>query len=87
MTKQELIKEVSRETKLDQETVSKVFEQIVDSIKGNVSFGREVTIRLFGTFKPHTRKSKTVFDFKNGQTIKMDDKRVVKFIPSKDWQL
>ena len=81
MTKYELIKAVSINAKVDEETASKVIEETFQTIASVLEKGDRIQIPFFGIFETRIRKGKTTK--LNGKEIKVPSKRVVFFQPSK----
>ena len=50
MTKLEIIKSVAKQTGVDKETVSRVIDMYVETVKDSLIRGENVNFRNFGTF-------------------------------------
>ena len=59
--------------------ISAVFSTIVDSCRNN----DEVSIREFGTFRPHVRPARAGRNPRTGETQHFPAKRVLQFRPSR----
>ena len=59
MTKQELVRAISRETGIDQPTALASVEALMDIIKETMANGENVYLRGFGTFNLKKRAEKT----------------------------
>jgi len=81
MTKYELVKAVSINTKVDEETTSKIIEETFQTIASVLEKGDRIQIPFFGTFYTKTRNGRTTK--LNGKQIKIPSKRVVAFQVSK----
>lgn len=69
MNKTELIKSVSKSTKVDEGTVRIVFNGIIDTIKRSLWIGINVSIKDFLTFKLEVRKEAKKRDFKKNEEL------------------
>ena len=83
MTKEELVKKISKETGLDKTVVSTVVEHMMTGIKGSLINDRPVYLRGFGTFKNITRRQKTARDIGRHTTILVPEHKVPCFKPCK----
>ena len=82
MNKQDLIQEVANvvETKKQaQEAVDRLFTAIQEALAG----GSTVSIAGFGSFKVQQRKARTGRNPQTGEEIRIEAKRVPKFVPGK----
>ncbi len=91
MTKDELINAVHDSLRtthcrhLGKDEIKTVVEHTLDTIKGTVHEGEDVTLRGFGYFKAKQRKAKTARNISAGTTIELPARKVVAFKPSKDF--
>jgi len=82
MTKQDLVEEVAKKTKLPKSEVSTVVNAVVDTITEVLSKkggDNSVVLTGFGTFTVSKRKARTGRNPKTGETIKIAAKRVPRF--------
>ncbi|MDD3735182.1 MAG: HU family DNA-binding protein [Candidatus Pacebacteria bacterium] len=82
MTKQDLVEEVAKKTKLPKSEVSTVVNAVVDTITEVLSKkggDNSVVLTGFGTFTVSKRKARTGRNPKTGETIKIAATRVPRF--------
>lgn len=87
MTKQDLIKEVARETGVPATEVQPIVEATIASIKGFVQDGEAVYLRGFGTFQPKKRAEKKARNITAGTTVIVPAHEVAHFKPSKSFTI
>lgn len=81
MNKSELVQEVTQSmngSKRANEVVDKIINSIFESLKK----GEPVYLKGFGSFKVTTRQARQGINPRTGETIQIDAKKVVKFLPS-----
>ena len=83
MNKRELVLTVAKETGLNKRDVEKVIKALVDSIESSLVKGNKVILVGFGTFSVAKRKSRIIRNPKTGETIKIPDRKIPKFVASK----
>lgn len=86
MTKAEIVKEVSRSTGIDRETVAAVVESTMETIKGSVIQGKPVYLRGFGTFGIKHRAAKPARNITANTTILIPESDVPVFKPCKGFK-
>jgi DNA-binding protein HU-beta len=86
MTRAELKEEISQETNLEIIKVSVITESFFEIIKQEVSQGKRVTFKGFGTFFPKKRAAKKVQLIKEKKTISLSEHFIPAFIPSESFQ-
>ena len=81
MTKIEIVKEVSKSTGIEANTVMAVVEGFMTAVKGSMAKGENVYLRGFGTFEVKTRKSKTGRNITKNTTVIIPKHKVPTFKP------
>ena len=71
MTKQELIKQIARETGIEATTVSAVVEGIMEEVRAAQIRKENVFLRGFGTFLIKHRREKTARNITKNTTLKI----------------
>jgi len=82
MTKQDLVEEVARKTKLPKSEVSTVLNSVIDTVSEVLSKkggDNSVVLTGFGTFTVSKRKARTGRNPRTGATIKIAAARVPRF--------
>ena len=79
MYKTELIRRVSRETRLSQKIVSDVIEASHRLIEQTLREGNSVTFPGFGTFLTREKKEGQVTDVRTGELVTYEARRVAAF--------
>lgn len=87
MTKQDLIKEVARDTGVPATEVQPIVEATIASIKGFVQDGEAVYLRGFGTFKPKHRAEKKARNITTGAAVIVAAHEIAHFKPSKSFTI
>ena len=83
MNKRELVLTVAKETGLNKRDVERVIKALVDLIESSLVKGNKVILVGFGTFSVAKRKSRIIRNPKTGETIKIPDRKIPKFVASK----
>ena len=86
MTKEEIVKEISLATGIEQDTVARVIGSFMSTVKETMAEGHPVTLRGFGTFTIRTRAERMGRNISKGESVLIPAHKVVKFIPSKDFR-
>lgn len=86
MNKQELVKEISKKTKVSQKATAGVIAAIVDTIEKNVANGQKITLVGFGTFESRKRAARTGRNPQTGATLKIAAKKVPAFSAGKKFK-
>ncbi len=86
MNKEELVKEISKKTKLSQKSVSEILNVTIETIEKNVSKGQRVTLVGFGTFESRKRAARTGRNPQTGAEIKIPAKKVPAFSAGKKFK-
>ncbi len=85
MTKQELAKEISIRTGVDQPTVMACVEGLMASIKDTLSNGEPVFLRGFGSFILKQRAEKTARNISKNTTLVIPAHNIPAFKPCKEF--
>lgn len=85
MTKLEIIKSVSKQTGVDRETVSRIIDTYVDTIKDSLISGESVNFRNFGTFYLKHRAAKTARNIAKNTTMIIPEHNIAAFKPAKEF--
>ena len=86
MTKAELISEVAIATGYDKATVSVIAEALLSSVKVNMSKGKNVYIRTFGSFVLRGRKEKVARDITKRTSVYVPAHSVPVFKPAAEFR-
>ena len=86
MTKAEIVKEVSKNTGIENVTVSAVVEGFMTTVKGALAKDENVYFRGFGTFEVKTRKAKTGRNITKNTTVVIPEHQVPTFKPCPDFK-
>ncbi len=86
MNKEELVKEVSKKTKVSQKATAGILSAVLDTIEKTVSKGKKVTLVGFGTFESRKRAARTGRNPQTGATLKIAAKKVPAFSAGKKFK-
>ena len=86
MNKEELVKEIAKNTKLSQKDAGEALEATMATIQTAVSKGQKVTLVGFGTFEPRKRAARTGRNPQTGAAIKIAAKTVPAFSAGKKFK-
>ena len=86
MNKEELVKEISKKTKLSQKQVADVLVLTLETIQKSVSKGKKVTLVGFGTFESRKRAARTGRNPQTGKELKIPAKTVPAFSAGKKFK-
>ena len=78
MNKEELVKEISKKSKVSQKAAAAILSATLDTIEKTVSKGKKVTLVGFGTFESRKRAARTGRNPQTGATLKIAAKKVVR---------
>lgn len=81
MNKRELIKIVSKKTKLPEKQVKQIIDLFLNTITDSVRKGDNVIIQRFGTFRAVVLKEKIARNPQTGEKIKVPTYRTLRFKP------
>ena len=86
MTKAEIVKEVSKSTGIEANTVMAVVEGFMEAVKGSLAKENNVYLRGFGTFEVKIRKAKTGRNITKNTTVIIPEHKVPTFKPCPDFK-
>ena len=86
MNKEELVKEVSKKSKVSQRAAADVIAAALDTIEKAVAKGKKVTLVGFGTFEPRKRAARKGRNPQTGKEIKIAAKTVPAFSAGKKFK-
>ena len=86
MTKADIVKEVSKSTGIEANTVMAVVEGFMEAVKGSLAKENNVYLRGFGTFEVKTRKQKTARNIAKNTTVVIPEHKVPAFKPCEDFK-
>ncbi|MBR1461368.1 HU family DNA-binding protein [bacterium] len=86
MNKEELVKEVSKKSKVSQKAVASILSATLETIEKTVSKGKKVTLVGFGTFESRKRAARTGRNPQTGATLKIAAKKVPAFSAGKKFK-
>ena len=86
MNKEELVKEISKKSKVSQKVAGDVLAAILETVEKTVSKGKKVTLVGFGTFEPRKRSARTGRNPQTGASIKIAAKTVPAFSAGKKFK-
>ena len=85
MTKTDIIKSVAKQTGVDRETVTRIIESYVDTVKETLIEGESINFRNFGTFYLKRRAPQTGRNLMTNTTILIPAHKVAMFKPAKEF--
>ena len=83
MTKNDLVKEVSKNTGFTNVEVELVLDNIINSIKTSLSKGEKVDMRGFGSFIVKKRNARDARNPLSNKTVRLDERHIPFFKVSK----
>ena len=86
MNREDLVKELSKVTKLSQKTVNDLLTTFFDSVEQAVSRGEKVTLVGFGTFERKERAARQGRNPQTGAIIQIEAKKVPTFVAGKHFK-
>ena len=86
MNKDELVKEISKKSKVSQKLSGDILAAIVDTVTKTVSKGKKVTLIGFGSFEARKRAARTGRNPQTGATIKIAARTVPAFSAGKKFK-
>lgn len=86
MNKEELVKEISKKTRMPQKQVAEILSLTVETVEKAVAKGKRVTLVGFGTFEARKRAARTGRNPQTGQEIKIPAKTVPAFSAGKKFK-
>lgn len=85
MTKQDVIRRISRQTAVDPQTSRSVIEAFFEVVKSAVAQGETIHIRTFGSFGPKRRAAKVVRNILKGTSMHAEAHTIPHFKPSAEF--
>jgi Bacterial nucleoid DNA-binding protein len=85
MTKQDLINEISKNTRIEKSKVGVTVEALMKTIKTSLTKNETIYLRGFGTFGNKKRAKKTARNISKKTTIIIPEHFVPTFKPSKEF--
>jgi len=86
MNKEELVKEISKKSKVSQKVAGDVLAAVLDTVTKTVAKGKKVTLVGFGTFEPRKRAARAGRNPQTGAAIKIAAKTVPAFSAGKKFK-
>ena len=86
MNKEELVKEISKKSKVSQKLAGDVLAAVLGTVAKTVAKGKKVTLVGFGTFEPRKRAARSGRNPQTGATIKIAAKTVPAFSAGKKFK-
>ena len=86
MNKEELVKEISKKSKVSQKVAADVLAATLETIEKSVAKGKKITLVGFGTFEPRKRAARTGRNPQTGKEIKIPAKTVPVFSAGKKFK-
>lgn len=86
MNKEELVKEVSKKSKVSQKAAADIIAAVLETIQKTVSKGKKVTLVGFGTFEPRKRAARLGRNPQTGAELKIAAKTVPAFSAGKKFK-
>lgn len=86
MNKEDLVKEISKKTRISQKLAAEIINLTLENIQKTVTKGKKVVFVGFGTFELRQRKKRTGRNPQNGNEIHIPAKKVPVFSPGKKFR-
>ena len=87
MNKEELVKEISKKSKVSQKAVANILAATLDTIEKTVKKGGKVTLVGFGTFESRKRAARIGRNPQTGKELKIPAKTVPAFSAGKKFKV
>jgi DNA-binding protein HU-beta len=84
MNKAELVERMARDTGLSKAGALRALDAVLDNVTKSLRKGEKVTLVGFGTFQAARRRARTGRNPRTGIPIRIDARRVPKFVPGKE---
>ena len=85
MTKAEIVEQISEKTGIEKNTVLKTVESFMDTVKGNMTQGKNVYLRGFGSFVIKKRAKKTGRNISKNTSVIIPAHNIPSFKPARDF--
>ena len=86
MNKEELVKEISKKSKVSQKLAADVLAALIETVEKSVAKGKKITLVGFGSFEARKRAARTGRNPQTGATIKISAKTVPAFSAGKKFK-
>ncbi|MFK7769756.1 MAG: HU family DNA-binding protein [Mariniblastus sp.] len=86
MTKKEIVKTISEQIGLTQQTTKEIVQKTFDAIIDALVTDRRIELRNFGVFEVKKRAARNARNPKTGDKVHVPEKFVVTFKPGKDME-
>lgn len=86
MNKEELVKEISKKSKVTQKQASEILATTLETIEKSVAKGKRVTLVGFGTFESRKRQARSGRNPQTGKEINIPEKTVPAFTAGKKFK-
>ena len=86
MNKEELVKEISKKSKVSQKMAGDVLAAVLETVEKTVAKGKKVTLVGFGTFEARKRAARTGRNPQTGAAIKIAAKTIPAFSAGKKFK-
>ena len=86
MNRTEMIEQISQDTQLSKNDVTKVLNAFCNMVKSTLKTKKDVRLTGFGTFSLNQRKARTGRNPKTGQSIQIPAVAYPKFRPGKEFK-
>jgi DNA-binding protein HU-beta len=86
MNKEELVKEISKKSKVSQKQAAEVLATVLETIEKSVAKGKKVTLVGFGTFEARKRAARKGRNPQTGKENKIPAKTVPAFSAGKKFK-
>lgn len=83
MTKADIVREISKSTGIDRQTVLTSLESFMDLVKDSLTNGENIYLRGFGSFIVKKRAQKTARNISKNTTIIIPEHNIPSFKPAK----
>lgn len=83
MTKADIVREISKNTGIDKQTVLASVESFMELVKDSLAQGENVYLRGFGSFVVKKRAQKTARNISKNTTIIIPEHNIPSFKPAK----
>ncbi|MEI7474432.1 MAG: HU family DNA-binding protein [bacterium] len=86
MNKEELVKEISKKSKVSQKQAAEILAATLETIEKSVAKGKKVTLVGFGTFESRKRQARSGRNPQTGKELKIPAKTVPAFTAGKKFK-
>ena|SRR5258708_31530208 len=81
MNKRDLVEKIAEDAQITKTQAALALDAFVQGVQAGLTKGDRVTLVGFGTFAVSSRKARLVRDPHNGNTIRIEARRVARFSP------